>query len=201
MPPIFSTPPVSPPRRRAAREVGARAGLGRGEGRAQVAAERGHQVSPPEVLRAVRVDEVRAHQRLHAGRGGERHRAARQLLGEEAVGHHVGPGPAVGLRVAEAEVAQRAEAREELARELRALVEGPGRGHDLGVHEPRDGAAELLLLVGEADHARLAARRAAVASTSTLNAVGAPSRPTFGPAPGTGTSTTPYASRAASAET
>src|SRR5713226_5078179 len=147
------------------------------------------QVLPPDRLRALLVDDVRAHERLHGGGRGHRERAARQLLGEEAVGHHVGVGAAVGLRVAEAEVAELAQAPEELRRELRPLVERLGRRRHLGVDEPRDGPAEVFLLRGEADHARTFFRSSRVAVSSTRRSIPEPAI------------TTPYSRRAAPTDT
>src|SRR6185436_8544456 len=129
----------------------------------------------------------------------QRQGAARQLLGEEAVRHHVGVGAAIALGVAQAEPALRAEALEELAWELAALVERVRLRRHLGVHEARHRAAELFLLGRERDHGRPVggeptrvpleplrlARSTAVARASICS-------PTI---------TTPYASRAISIDT
>ena len=133
--------------------------LGEAEGRDLLPAEGGDEVTLPEVLRSVLVDEVGAHQALHGGERGERHGAPRQLLGEEAVGHHVGVGAAVGLGVAETQEALLGEAPEEGARELARGVEARGLGHDLRVHEAGDGRPERLLLRGQPEvHAGLPVR-------------------------------------------
>ena len=86
------------------------------------------------------------HQTLHRRERGDGHRAAGQLLGEEAVGHEVRLGPAVGLRVAEGEVPLLPETPEERARELPGLVERVSDRRHLGVDEAGDGPPELLLL-------------------------------------------------------
>ena len=96
--------PLGP--RRDVGDVGAGVGLGQRERRDQVAAQRRHQVALAQRLGAVLVDEVRPHQRLHGGRRRQRQRAPRQLLGEQAVRHHVGVGAAVLLGVAQPEVAR-----------------------------------------------------------------------------------------------
>src|SRR2546422_10074931 len=111
-----------------------------------------HQVALAQLLGAVLVHEVGPHQRLHRRGGGHRERAARHLLREEAVRHHVGAGAAVRLGVAQPEVAELADALEELGWKLRALVERLRGRNDLGVDEPRDGLAKLFLLCGESDH-------------------------------------------------
>src|SRR5947207_15556031 len=121
--------------------------------------------------------------------GRDRERPAGHLLGDEAVGHHVGVGAAVGLRVPEAEIAELADTPEELRRELRPLVDRLARRDDLGVDEPRDGLTEPLLLGREADHRRIFFRSSFVAGPSTRRSTPPPAI------------TTPYSLRAASIDT
>src|SRR4029453_4938562 len=143
-------------------------------------------------LGAVLVDEAGAHQRLHRRRGRDRQRAPRQLLGEEAVRHHVSVGAAVLLGIAEAEIPELADTFEELGRKLRALVDRLRRRYHLAVDESRDGLAKLFLLGGELNHVRavlISSRRRRVASASTDSSAPEPPIPT------------PYSRRAASIET
>src|SRR5262244_291631 len=101
---------------------------------------------------AIGVDEVRAHERLHARGGGHRQRAARQLLGEETVGRHVGVGAAVLFGIAEAQPTQLADASKQRDRELAALIHHLRGWYHFGGHEARHALAELLLLGRERDH-------------------------------------------------
>ncbi len=171
-----------------ARDVGAGVGLGQREGRDEIAAQRRRQVAGAQRLGPVLVDEVGAHQRLHRRRRGDRQRAPRELLGEQAVRHHVGVGAAVPLGIAEGQVPELADAPEQPGRELPALVERRRRRRHLRVDEARHAPAELLLLARERDHPG-APRRRRVAASSTRRSRPAPVR------------TTPYRSRAASTET
>src|SRR4029453_3761189 len=159
------------------------------EGRDQIAPEGRHQVAPAQVLGAVLVDEVRTHQGLHRGGGRHRQGAACQLLGEEAVRHHVGAGAPVGLRIAKPEVAELSDPLEELRRKLRAFVDRLGLWYDLGVDEPGDRLPELLLLGGERDHDRSARRSSLVAG------------PSIDRSAPRATITTPYSRRAPSTDT
>src|SRR5207245_11477656 len=127
--------------------------------------------------------------RLHRRRRGAPERAAREALGKEAVGHHVRAGAAVRLGVAEAEIAELADALEERPRELGARVDRLRGRHHFGVHEPGDGAAELFLLRRELDHRRTLLRSSRVARSSTRRSSPVP------------VIITPYSSRAASIET
>src|SRR5207245_1763803 len=138
IPPIFSTPPVSPPRR-------CSAGTSTSSRRS----------SP---VREARTDILSIFLPRVLPRSVERCRwkcAARELLGEEAVGPHVRAGAAVRLGVAEAQIAELADALEERPRELGARVDRRRGRHHFGVHEPGDGAAELFLLRRELDHRRI----------------------------------------------
>src|SRR5207244_8884368 len=96
---------------------------------------------------------------------------------------------AVRLGVAEAQIAELADALEERPRELGARVDRLRGRHHFGVHEPGDGAAELFLLRRELDHRRILLRSSRPARSPTR-------RPSPGPV-----LITPYSSRAGSVAT
>src|SRR5207249_5109457 len=134
--------------------VGARVGLGEAEGAELLAPDGGHEVVLLLLLGAEAEDRDAAEPHVREERRGKAAVHARDLLDQETAHHHVPTASAVCFRIADAEVAEASELREEVAREgLRSLELLDARCERLLREAPdRETEAFLFVVQAKAEH-------------------------------------------------
>ena len=150
---------VAVPARRGAQraDVGARVGLGDGEGAHEAAGHRRREVAALEVVGAPAEDVLGGHELLHRDRRAKTaEQRARQLLEEHDRKKQVAAGAAVLGRREDAEEPQLAEAREHVTRDPAQLLPGVGVWCDLGLEEAAHRGAKRRVLCREVDRAHRA---------------------------------------------